>query len=76
MKGKIVNAEKSLLLFIGVGLLMLFVVGPLVNVLITELIKKYVDFTIPVLALLGGVTLWQWDGKMRFSYKKNWISYN
>ncbi len=73
--GKIIKKGKSIVVAILVTLITFFVISPLLALLFKVLIEKFVDFTIPVLVILSGLTLWEWDKKMRWDYKWYWIPF-
>ena len=73
--GKIINKGKSIVIAILVAIVIFFVISPLLALLFKFLIKIFVDFTIPVLIILSGLALWEWDKKMRWDYKWYWIPF-
>jgi len=64
-----INKLLSLLVLGIVGLLILFVISPLVGSSIDSLISSHTEFTIPILILLLGIVLIEFDYKMRWNYK-------
>jgi len=72
--GVIINKGKSIVVAILLAIITFFVISPLLNLLFKYLIKTFVDFTIPVLIVFSGLTLWEWDRKMRWDYKWYWIT--
>lgn len=71
--GKIIRKGKSLVIAILVAIVIFFVISPLLALLFKFLIKTFVDFTIPVLIILSGFALGEWDRKMLWNYKWYWI---
>lgn len=73
--GKIIKKGKSIVLAILLAIVIFFVISPLLALLFKFLIKTFVDFTIPVLIILSGLVLGEWDKKMRWDYKWYWIPF-
>jgi|GEM_PF-1945827 hypothetical protein len=71
--GVIIRKGKSIAVAVLLAIIIFFVIAPLLNLLFRSLIKAFVDFTIPVLIVFAGLTLWEWDKKMRWDYKWYWI---
>ena len=69
----IIKKGKSIIVAIFLAIITFFVISPLLNLLFKYLIKTFVDFTIPVLIVFSGLTLLEWDRKMRWDYKWYWI---
>src|SRR3989338_4664577 len=71
--GVIIDKGKSIVVAILLTVITFFVISPLLNLFFKYLINRFVDFTIPALIVFCGLTLWEWDKKMRWDYKWYWI---
>lgn len=73
--GIIINKGKSIVIAILIAIVTFFVIAPLLTLFFKYLIKALVDFTIPILVVLSGLALGEWDKKMRWDYKWYWIPF-
>lgn len=67
--GKIVNKEKSIILIIISGLILLFIIPSFLESIFTPLIILYTAYIPSLIILLSGIALLIFDKRMRWNYK-------
>jgi hypothetical protein len=70
---KFVSKPQFLLIVVVVGLILLFIIYPIISSILTNFIINFTEFTIPVLILLSGMVIFVWDKTMVWNFRLYWF---
>ena len=66
-----VSKNKSLIIMSISGVVLLLIIEPILESIILSLLNQYVELTLPMIVLSGGLALLKFDEKMRWDYSKH-----
>ena len=68
--GRWISKIRSLIIICVCGVVLLLIVEPILEAIILSVLNQFVEFTLPLLLLLGGFALLKFDKEMKWDYSK------